>query len=67
MDHRGECDEDDDTPSDDVCARVRDAGRCEYNSENCDRLVRPEEGCCPVCGKADNRKFFNTVATPGTV
>ena len=51
MDHRGECDEDDDTPSDDVCARVRDAGRCEYNRDNCDHLVRPEEGCCPVCGK----------------
>lgn len=56
VDYRGECDDDSDTSVDDVCRRVRASGRCAFNADNCDYLVRPEDGCCPVCGELCHRR-----------
>ena len=30
-------------------------GLCVVNSANCDRLVIPQDGCCPICGKLISR------------
>ena len=43
------------TSLEEVCEMVREEGRCEYNSINCDYLVSPDEGCCPVCGELHNK------------
>ena len=34
-----------------LCERVSISGWCAYNSSNCNFLVEPEEGCCPLCGE----------------
>ena len=51
VDYEGECDPDTETPLDELCARVSRARRCVFNESNCRRLVRPEEGCCALCGE----------------
>lgn len=33
-----------------LCDIVLNEGRCMVNETNCDSLVFPEDGCCPVCG-----------------
>ena len=50
-DYDGECDPDTEEPIDDLCNRVSRARRCAFNVSNCRRRVRPEEGCCALCGK----------------
>ena len=52
-DYMGDCDDSDDTDRTltELCQRVRREQRCRWNSSNCDSLVRPREGCCPICGQ----------------
>ena len=35
----------------DNCTNVRDTGRCTHNDDNCDTIVQPRDGCCPICGE----------------
>ena len=61
VDYEGECVEDDpDESVEDLCIRVSRARRCFYNESNCRRRVRPEEGCCALCGEAifSNQSVF---------
>lgn len=51
VDYEDECDPDTEEPIDDLCIRVSRARRCAFNESNCRRRVRPEEGCCALCGK----------------
>ena len=52
VDFNGECGDRPGETRDDFCERVNKQGRCIYsNTSNCDFLVMPEEGCCPLCGK----------------
>ena len=51
VDYGGECEEDSGESPEQICVRVSQAKRCIYNSSNCRHLVRPEEGCCALCGK----------------
>ena len=54
MDYYGECDVDEEDPQETpegVCQRVSRVRRCVYNISNCRHLVRPEEGCCALCGE----------------
>ena len=58
-DYRGEC-EPDDGDDDGLCVRVSRARRCAYNASNCRRRVRPEEGCCALCGTwMENKNVCN--------
>lgn len=46
------------------CQAIRNSMRCLHNSSNCQRLVQPRVGCCPVCGKSlfsDYRKKMEDV------
>ncbi len=54
LDYQGRCLSEFDRHAfvEEVCERVREEGRCEYDSSNCDTLVFPDEGCCPICGKS---------------
>ena len=40
-----------------ICELVITENRCRYSSSNCNNLVSPEEGCCPLCGKSLATKF----------
>ena len=55
VDYRGNCES---VPSDasveEACSNIREKARCQFTRQNCRRLVRPEEGCCPICGKQLN-------------
>ena len=51
LDYEGECHPDSESPVDELCVRVSRARRCAYNESNCRHMVRPEEGCCALCGK----------------
>ena len=54
VDYYGECDVDEEDPQETpegVCQRVSRVRRCIYNISNCRHLVRPEEGCCALCGE----------------
>ena len=35
-----------------ICQRLRNSGRCTDLSD-CDSVIRPEDGCCPVCGRSE--------------
>lgn len=35
----------------DFCARVRNRRRCR-SQQNCNTIVLPTDGCCPICGKS---------------
>ena len=50
VDFLGGCEEQNGSPNE-YCSRVSRAGRCIFNSSNCRHLIRPEEGCCALCGK----------------
>ena len=63
VDFYGECGDRPGETLDDFCERVNEEGRCIYNTSNCDRLVMPEEGCCPLCGK-DQRLHENSLHYP---
>lgn len=51
VDYRGECISDDELTVEEYCQAVIDQDFCQYSTENCDQLVQPSVGCCPVCGK----------------
>ena len=51
VDYVGECEEALGESSEQICERANQANRCIYNSSNCRHLVRPEEGCCALCGE----------------
>ena len=49
VDYPGECISN--TSSlEELCQRVLNDDRCVSNDMNCDSLVFPEDGCCPICG-----------------
>ena len=50
VDYGGECEELSGESPEKICVRVSQVKRCIYNSSNCRHLVRPEEGCCALCG-----------------
>lgn len=49
-DYEGECMGEEGDSFEDICNRVSEKGVCRYNSNNCKKLVLPNDGCCPVCG-----------------
>ena len=51
VDYDGECEQALGENPEQICARVNQANRCTYNASNCRHLVRPEEGCCTLCGE----------------
>ena len=50
VDYYGECEAGPGVTPEGFCVRVSRARRCIYNISNCRHLVRPEEGCCALCG-----------------
>ena len=53
VDYYGQCeDQPGDTPEE-VCTRVSRLRTCIYNTSNCKRLVKPEQGCCSLCGESN--------------
>ena len=38
-----------------LCEQVISEGRCTIK-ENCRKVVLPEDGCCPICGKCSAHK-----------
>ena len=51
VDYRGRCiGENDDWTPDELCERVKEEGLCQDSVDNCEILVQPLIGCCPVCG-----------------
>ena len=50
VDYRGGCIDINGTV-DEYCQAVLDQGLCPYTSENCNNLVQPSSGCCPICGQ----------------
>ena len=52
VDYRGECMETSpDTLERDRCQKARTNGKCQDISD-CKIVIRPEDGCCPICGKS---------------
>ena len=49
VDYPGECV--DGNSAEEICIMVLMEGLCVVNSTNCDRLVIPQDGCCPICGE----------------
>ena len=50
MDYRGPCEEEE-TPRR-ICDAVNRGERCGVrNITNCRYLVKPSDGCCPICGE----------------
>lgn len=50
VDYRGTC-RSDEGSLENTCKRVRKDGMCRFSRDNCRRLVRPENGCCHICGE----------------
>ena len=50
VDYRSECIESSGSVEE-YCRAVTEEDLCEYSTENCDNLVQPASGCCPICGK----------------
>jgi hypothetical protein len=50
VDYRGQC-VSNASSLEELCEQVTSGGRCQASQRNCSRLVFPEDGCCPVCGK----------------
>ena len=51
VDFYGECEDGPGTSPEEHCVMVSRARRCSFDISNCRHLVRPEEGCCALCGK----------------
>ena len=51
LDYRGPCAGTTGETMEAICERVVGENRCAYNSTNCQFLVMPEDGCCPICGE----------------
>ena len=51
VDFYGECVDKPGDSRDEVCLREDQQGRCLYNNSNCRHLIKPEEGCCALCGE----------------
>ena len=51
-DYAGECIDGTNMSMEDICNEAVQGRRCQYNASNCDALAQPQDGCCPICGKA---------------
>ena len=51
VDFLGACEEGTGRTPEEYCTMVSRARRCIFDTSNCRHLVRPEEGCCALCGK----------------
>jgi len=61
VDYSGDCQSiPDDVSVEEACSNIREKSKCQFTTENCNRLVRPEEGCCPICGKQLNTTLLPT-------
>ena len=51
VDFYGQCIETAGRTPEEICRAVKMEKKCLYNDSNCLHLVKPEEGCCEVCGE----------------
>ena len=59
LDYRGECGGRN-VSREQHCQNIRNSNRCIHNSNNCQQLVQPGDGCCPICGKC----YINLISRP---